>query len=54
MTISGSGSNQHWMRTRESLTSNYLVALIIVYLAPWSPFQPLGLPAVIMTTIPLA
>ncbi len=51
MTISGAADQLD--ATRESLASNYLIALIIVYLLMVAIFSHWGYPLLIMTTIPL-
>jgi multidrug efflux pump subunit AcrB len=48
-----SGASDQLESTRESLTSNYLVALVIIYLILVAIFSHWGYPLIIMTTIPL-
>ncbi len=48
-----SGASDQLQATRESLTSNYLVALVIIYLILVAIFSHWGYPLLIMTTIPL-
>ena len=51
--ITISGASDQLDATRESLSSNYLVALIIIYLLLVAIFTHWGYPLLIMTTIPL-
>lgn len=48
-----SGASDQLQATRESLTTNYLVALVIIYLILVAIFSHWGYPLLIMTTIPL-
>lgn len=48
-----SGASDQLQATRESLSANYLVALIIIYLILVAIFSHWGYPLLIMTTIPL-
>ena len=48
-----SGASDQLESTRNSLTSNYLVALLIIYLILVAIFSHWGYPLLIMTTIPL-
>lgn len=48
-----SGASDQLQATRESLTANYLVALVIIYLILVAIFSHWGYPVLIMTTIPL-
>ncbi len=48
-----SGASDQLQATRESLTANYLVALVIIYLILVAIFSHWGYPLLIMTTIPL-
>ncbi|MEW8050947.1 MAG: efflux RND transporter permease subunit, partial [Candidatus Thiodiazotropha sp.] len=48
-----SGASDQLQATRESLTANYLVALVIIYLVLVAIFSHWGYPLLIMTTIPL-
>ncbi|MCU7843855.1 MAG: efflux RND transporter permease subunit [Candidatus Thiodiazotropha sp. (ex Monitilora ramsayi)] len=48
-----SGATDQLQATRESLTTNYLVALVIIYLILVAIFSHWGYPLLIMTTIPL-
>ncbi len=47
------GASDQLQATRESLSANYVVALIIIYLLLVAIFTHWGYPALIMTTIPL-
>lgn len=51
--ITISGASDQLDATRESLSSNYMVALIIIYLLLVAIFTHWGYPLLIMTTIPL-
>jgi multidrug efflux pump subunit AcrB len=51
--ITISGASDQLQATRQSLTSNYIVALIIIYLLLVAIFAHWGYPLLIMTTIPL-
>ncbi|TNF95115.1 MAG: efflux RND transporter permease subunit, partial [Gammaproteobacteria bacterium] len=51
--ITISGASDQLQATRESLTSNYVIALIIIYLLLVAIFTHWGYPLLIMTTIPL-
>jgi len=51
--ITISGASDQLDATREALTSNYLIALIIIYLLLVAIFTHWGYPLLIMTTIPL-
>jgi multidrug efflux pump subunit AcrB len=51
--ITISGASDQLDATREALASNYLVALIIIYLLLVAIFSHWGYPILIMTTIPL-
>jgi len=51
--ITISGASDQLNATREALTSNYTVALIIIYLLLVAIFTHWGYPLLIMTTIPL-
>ncbi|WP_286804508.1 efflux RND transporter permease subunit [Marinimicrobium sp. UBA4209] len=53
VTLNISGAADQLDATRESLSSNYLVALFIVYLLMVAIFTHWGYPLLIMTTIPL-
>jgi len=53
ITVSISGAADQLDATRESLTSNYLVALLIIYLLMVAIFSHWGYPLLIMTSIPL-
>lgn len=53
VTLNISGAADQLDATRESLSSNYLVALVIVYLLMVAIFTHWGYPLLIMTTIPL-
>ncbi|MEJ2533334.1 MAG: efflux RND transporter permease subunit [Halioglobus sp.] len=53
VTVSISGAADQLDATRESLTSNYLVALLIIYLLMVAIFSHWGYPLLIMTSIPL-
>lgn len=53
VTLSISGAADQLDATREALSSNYLVALTIVYLLMVAIFSHWGYPLLIMTTIPL-
>jgi len=48
-----SGASDQLQATRESLTANYLVALVIIYLILVAIFSHWGYPLLIMATIPL-
>lgn len=48
-----SGASDQLERTREALTGNFLIALVIVYLLLVAIFTHWGYPLLIMTTIPL-
>jgi multidrug efflux pump subunit AcrB len=48
-----SGASDQLQATREALTGNYVVALILVYLVMVAIFTHWGYPLLIMTTIPL-
>jgi multidrug efflux pump subunit AcrB len=48
-----SGATDQLEATRNSLTSNYLVALVIIYLILVAIFSHWGYPLLVMTTIPL-
>jgi len=51
--ISLSGASDQLQATRQSLSGNFLVALVIVYLVMTAIFTHWGYPLLIMTTIPL-
>ena len=51
--INISGASDQLDATREALTSNYLIALVIIYLLLVAIFSHWGYPILIMTTIPL-
>ncbi|GGD49033.1 efflux RND transporter permease subunit [Lacimicrobium alkaliphilum] len=53
ITLSISGAADQLDATREALSDNYLVALVIVYLLMVAIFSHWGYPLLIMTTIPL-
>ena len=53
VSIDISGASDQLEATRKSLTGNYLVALILVYLVMVAIFTHWGYPLLIMTTIPL-
>lgn len=53
VTLTISGAADQLDATRESLSSNYLVALVIVYLLMVAIFNHWGYPLLIITTIPL-
>ncbi|WP_347332440.1 efflux RND transporter permease subunit [Marinimicrobium locisalis] len=53
VTLNISGAADQLDATRESLSNNYLVALVIVYLLMVAIFTHWGYPLLIMTTIPL-
>lgn len=53
VTVSISGAADQLDATRESLVSNYLVALVIIYLLMVAIFNHWGYPLLIMTSIPL-
>lgn len=48
-----SGASDQLDRTREALSGNYLVAIVIIYLLLVAVFSHWGYPLLIMTTIPL-
>jgi multidrug efflux pump subunit AcrB len=51
--LSISGASDQLQATREALTANYLVAIVIIYLLLVAIFTHWGYPLLIMTTIPL-
>ena len=51
--VSISGASDQLQATREALTANYAVALIVIYLLLVAIFTHWGYPLLIMTTIPL-
>lgn len=53
ITMGISGASDALQATREALTTNYLVAVIIIYLLLVAIFTHWGYPLLIMTTIPL-
>jgi multidrug efflux pump subunit AcrB len=53
VTVNISGASDQLEATQEALTSNYLVAVLIVYLLLVAIFSHWGYPLLIMTTIPL-
>ena len=53
ISMSISGASDQLQATREALTSNYIVAVIIIYLLLVAIFTHWGYPLLIMTTIPL-
>ncbi|KPJ93010.1 MAG: acriflavin resistance protein [Gammaproteobacteria bacterium SG8_11] len=53
ISMSISGASDQLQATREALTANYIVALIIIYLLLVAIFTHWGYPLLIMTTIPL-
>ena len=53
VTVDISGASDQLEATRKSLTGNYIVALILVYLVMVAIFTHWGYPLLIMTTIPL-
>jgi multidrug efflux pump subunit AcrB len=53
ITMSISGASDQLQATRQALTANYIVAIIIIYLLLVAIFTHWGYPLLIMTTIPL-
>ncbi|MGD8558920.1 MAG: efflux RND transporter permease subunit [Gammaproteobacteria bacterium] len=53
ITMSISGASDQLQATRDALTANYIVAVIIIYLLLVAIFTHWGFPLLIMTTIPL-
>ncbi|MGD8567626.1 MAG: efflux RND transporter permease subunit [Gammaproteobacteria bacterium] len=53
ITMAISGASDQLQATREALTTNYIVAIIIIYLLLVAIFTHWGYPLLIMTTIPL-
>ena len=53
MTIDITGASDQLNATREALSSNYAVAVLLIYLLLVAVFSHWGYPLVIMTTIPL-